>query len=149
MVLDRLNTQLIARACLALAALGLISRLLKSPDSLVAKIAPGAYIADPYTQDVRYDAAQHTLAYGEQSTLDQMRDAPKMSNEVYAAVVKSMPLMCVDVLLQRSDGRFLLVLRHAEQARLRSNAPSPSIPCDATGLLRAQAGQGCLVVARR
>lgn len=40
-----------------------------------------------------------------------------MRAELYAEVVRSMPLLCVDVLLQRADGRFLLVLRHAEPVK--------------------------------
>ena len=43
---------------------------------------------------------------------------PLLPGATYAAFVKSMPIVCVDVLLTRnSDGAALLVLRHSEPVR--------------------------------
>ena len=75
------------------------------------------WVAEAYTLTVRYDSTQHTLSYGSDEALGAMRHAPLLPDGTYGEVVRSMPLVCVDVLLQRADGRFLLLLRHAEPVK--------------------------------
>ena len=75
------------------------------------------WVAEAYTHTVRYDSTQHTLSYGSDEALGAMRHAPLLPDGTYGEVVRSMPLVCVDVLLQRADGRFLLLLRHAEPVK--------------------------------
>ena len=64
------------------------------------------WVAEAYTHTVRYDSTQHTLSYGSDDALGAMRHAPLLPDGTYGEVVRSMPLVCVDVLLQRADGRF-------------------------------------------
>ena len=70
-----------------------------------------------YTQLVKYDRAEHTLVYGDESMMRSGR-TPLLADDVYSQFVASMPIVCVDVLLTReSDGKALLVKRHAEPVR--------------------------------
>jgi ADP-ribose pyrophosphatase YjhB (NUDIX family) len=69
-----------------------------------------------YTREVRYDPGDGFLLFGDEKQL--RASAPMMSSSLYAEVVRSMPIICVDVVLRReSDGAVLLVKRHAEPVR--------------------------------
>lgn len=65
-----------------------------------------------YTTQVRHNPADNTLLYGNPSVLKAR--APQLSDADYAMVVSSVPILCVDVLLTRADGRALLVKRRME-----------------------------------
>ena len=73
------------------------------------------YDRQDYTLHVGYEPSASTLTYGNPAKLREK--APLLPDDTYAAVVRSMPIVCVDVLLQRADGRVLLVKRHAEPVR--------------------------------
>ena len=55
-----------------------------------------------YTQHVQFLKADHTLLYGNEVKLREK--PPLLPDGTYAAFVRSMPIVCVDVLLTRSDG---------------------------------------------
>ena len=69
-----------------------------------------------YTRSVVHRSADATLIYGDARAL-RARDRPLVPGETYGAFVASMPIVCVDVALTRSDGRVLLVKRHAEPVK--------------------------------
>ena len=77
-------------------------------------------------QELRKDLGVHELQWEQQLLSHELTflqchrvgKVPLLPGATYAAFVKSMPIVCVDVLLTRnSDGAALLVLRHSEPVR--------------------------------
>ena len=106
--------------CCALSAVLVVPMLvlgLHRPDETAGE-AHADELPEPaaYTRLVHYTRADHTLRYGDEERL--RAKVPLLPGATYAAFVKSMPIVCVDVLLTRnSDGAALLVLRHSEPVR--------------------------------
>lgn len=77
---------------------------------------PAKISASEYVRSVRWEPASATLTYGK--GLPKLRHAPApLEREQYASFVRSMPIVCVDVLLQRQNGDMLSVQRHSEPAK--------------------------------
>ena len=58
-----------------------------------------------------------TILYGDVEPLRTATERPMLPSAIYTEVVKSMPILCVDVALQAADGSILLVKRHAEPVK--------------------------------
>ena len=107
--------------CCALSAVLVVPMLvlgLHRPDETAGEAHADEVLPEPaaYTRLVHYARADHTLRYGDEERL--RAKVPLLPGATYAAFVKSMPIVCVDVLLTRnSDGAALLVLRHSEPVR--------------------------------
>ena len=107
--------------CCALSAVLVVPMLvlgLHRPDETEGEAHADEVLPEPaaYTRLVHYTRADHTLRYGDEERL--RAKVPLLPGATYAAFVKSMPIVCVDVLLTRnSDGAALLVLRHSEPVR--------------------------------
>ena len=107
--------------CCALSAVLVVPMLvlgLHRPDETAGEAHADEVLPEPaaYTRLVHYTRADHTLRYGDEERL--RAKVPLLPGATYAAFVKSMPIVCVDVLLTRnSDGAALLVLRHSEPVR--------------------------------
>ena len=107
--------------CCALSAVLVVPMLvlgLHRPDETAGEAHADEVLPEPaaYTRLVHHTRADHTLRYGDEERL--RAKVPLLPGATYAAFVKSMPIVCVDVLLTRnSDGAALLVLRHSEPVR--------------------------------
>ena len=107
--------------CCAFSAVLVVPMLvlgLHRPDETAGEAHADEVLPEPaaYTRLVHYTRADHTLRYGDEERL--RAKVPLLPGATYAAFVKSMPIVCVDVLLTRnSDGAALLVLRHSEPVR--------------------------------
>ena len=76
-------------------------------------------IPSAYTQHTRYEPSDHTLFYGDEALLRTPHTSAgrQVPDATYQSFVSSMPIVCVDILLTRPDGRVLLVQRHAEPVK--------------------------------
>ena len=118
----RRETNYMLVRCCALTAVLVVPMLvvgIHRPDETTGEVhTDEALLPEPaaYTRSVHYTRADHTLRYGDEGRL--RAKVPLLPGATYAAFVKSMPIVCVDVLLTRnSDGAALLVLRHSEPVR--------------------------------
>ena len=117
----RRETNYMLVRCCALTAVLVVPMLIVGfhrPDETTAEVHTDEGLPEPaaYTRSVLYTRADHTLRYGDEERL--RAKVPLLPGATYAAFVKSMPIVCVDVLLTRnSDGAALLVLRHSEPVR--------------------------------
>ena len=100
-------------ATLAMLSLPLLLFLSTTRQPIEAEIR--AFAPAEYTKSVRYEQLDHTLIYGDETLLRRL--PPQVHDGLYRSFVANMPIVCVDVLLTRSDGRVLLVRRHAEPVR--------------------------------
>ena len=99
-----------------------VAMLVSLPISLIVLLQPSetttaqdSATPDAYTKQVKYLRADHSLFYGDEAKL--RARPPFLPDATYRAFVAAMPIVCVDVLLTRSNGDALLVLRHAEPVR--------------------------------
>ena len=117
----RRETNYMLVRCCALTAVLVVPMLIVGfhrPDETTGEVHTDEVLPEPaaYTRSVLYTRADHTLRYGDEERL--RAKVPLLPGATYAAFVKSMPIVCVDVLLTRnSDGAALLVLRHSEPVR--------------------------------
>ena len=117
----RRETNYMLVRCCALTAVLVVPMLIVGfhrPDETTGEVHTDEVLPEPaaYTRSVHHTRADHTLRYGDEERL--RAKVPLLPGATYAAFVKSMPIVCVDVLLTRnSDGAALLVLRHSEPVR--------------------------------
>ena len=87
----------------------------KGPRTLHSLVMPATIAASAHVQPVRWEPSSATLTYGQ--GLGKRRTTASLAREQYANFVSSMPIVCVDVLLQRQNGDMLSVQRHSEPAK--------------------------------
>ena len=117
----RRETNYMLVRCCALTAVLVVPMLVVGfhrPEETTGEVLADGALPEPaaYTRSVHYTRADNTLRYGDEERL--RAKVPLLPGATYAAFVKSMPIVCVDVLLTRkTDGAALLVLRHSEPVR--------------------------------
>ena len=117
----RRETNYMLVRCCALTAVLVVPMLVVGfhrPEETTGEVLADGALPEPaaYTRSVHHIRADNTLRYGEEERL--RAKVPLLPGATYAAFVKSMPIVCVDVLLTRkTDGAALLVLRHSEPVR--------------------------------
>lgn len=106
-----------------LACAGLIATLLlvanaSSKSQQVAKSDASTVQAEAYTEHVTAHDEDRTLVYGNVPSLRGHEALQRLvPASTYGAFVANMPIVCVDILLARADGKILLVKRHAEPVK--------------------------------
>ena len=104
-------------AILSVAAVWWYSRRLAAGAS-PAQSRPWARDEAPaeYVSKLDFERASHTLGYGDPKLLH--APGPRLSDATYHEVIAGMPIVCVDVVLQRKvDHKVLLVKRNREPVR--------------------------------